>query len=319
MADAIKPVRGNFRTTHYRPLRSLETAFPPTAEGRFTDHSGLPVTGGAFPRPPEAPFPLSTNYEEIMLLKDKKCLIFGVANNRSIAYGIASCFKEHGARLAFSYAGEAIHKRVEPISEELGGEFIFPCDVTSDEDIAAAAALVKEKWGSVDVLVHSVAFANREDLTKRFIETSRDGFATALNVSAYSLTALCHAFEPMLNPGASVLTMTYYGAQKIITNYNVMGVAKAALEASVRYLSVDLGAKDVRINAISAGPIKTLASSGISDFKQIFNHIEEHAPLRRNVTTEDVGKAAVFLASDLGSAVTGEIMFVDCGYNNLGI
>ena len=171
----------------------------------------------------------------------------------------------------------------------------------------------------MDVLVHSVAFANREDLTKRFIETSRSGFATALNISAYSLTALCHAFEPMLNPGASVLTMTYYGAQKIITNYNVMGVAKAALEASVRYLSVDLGAKGVRINAISAGPIKTLASSGISDFKLIFNHIEEHAPLRRNVTTEDVGKAAVFLASDLGSAVTGEVMFVDCGYNNMGI
>lgn len=171
-----------------------------------------------------------------MLLKDKKCLIFGVANNRSIAYGIASCFKEHGARLAFSYAGEAIHKRVEPISEELGGEFIFPCDVTSDEDITAAAALVKEKWGGVDVLVHSVAFANREDLTKRFIETSRDGFATALNVSAYSLTALCHAFEPMLNPGASVLTMTYYGAQKIITNYNVMGVAKAALELSLIHI-----------------------------------------------------------------------------------
>lgn len=253
-----------------------------------------------------------------MLLKDKKCLIFGVANNRSIAYGIASCFKEQGARLAFSYAGEAIHKRVEPISEELGGEFIFPCDVTSDEDIAAAAALVKEKWGSVDVLVHSVAFANREDLTKRFIETSRDGFAHGPERLGLFPDRARHAFEPMLNPGASVLTMTYYGAQKIITNYNVMGVAKAALEASVRYLSVDLGAKDVRINAISAGPLKTLASSGISDFKQIFNHIEEHAPLRRNVTTEDVGKAAVFLASDLGSAVTGEIMFVDCGYNNLG-
>lgn len=254
-----------------------------------------------------------------MLLKDKKCLIFGVANNRSIAYGIASAFKSQGARLAFSYAGDAIHKRVEPISEELGGEFVFPCDVTSDEQIATAAELVKEKWGDVDVLVHSVAFANREDLTHRFIETSRDGFATALNISAYSLTALCHAFEPMLRPDASVLTMTYYGAQKIITNYNVMGVAKAALEASVRYLSVDLGARGVRINAISAGPIKTLASSGISDFKLIFNHIEEHAPLRRNVTTEDVGKAAVFLASDLGSAVTGEVMFVDCGYNNLGI
>lgn len=254
-----------------------------------------------------------------MLLQNKKCLIFGVANNKSIAYGIASAFKQHGAQLAFSYAGEAIQKRVEPICAELGGEFTFPCDVTSDEQIASAVAMVKERWGSVDVLVHSVAFAHKEDLAHRFIDTSRDGFATALNVSSYSLTALCSAFEPLLNPGASVLTMTYYGAQKIITNYNVMGVAKAALEASVRYLSVDLGAKDVRINAISAGPIKTLASSGISDFKKIFSHIEEHAPLRRNVTTEDVGKAAVFLASDLASAVTGEIMFVDCGYNNLGI
>lgn len=254
-----------------------------------------------------------------MLLKDKKALIFGVANTRSIAYGIASSFRQQGASLAFSYAGEAIHKRVEPISAELGGDFIFPCDVTRDEEIAAAVELVREKWGSVDVLVHSVAFANREDLQKRFIETSRAGFHLAMDVSAYSLTALCHAFEPLFNPGASVLSMTYYGAQKVITNYNVMGVAKAALEASVRYLSVDLGAKNVRINAISAGPIKTLASSGISDFKLIFNHIEEHAPLRRNVTTTDVGGAAVFLASDLGAAVTGEVLFVDCGYNILGI
>ena len=185
--------------------------------------------------------------------------------------------------------------------------------------IAAAAALVKEKWGGVDVLVHSVAFANREDLTKRFIETSRDGFATALNVSAYSLTALCHAFEPMLNPGASVLTMTYYGAQKIITNYNVMGVAKAALEASVRYLSVDLGAKDVRINAISAGPIKTLAASGISDFRVILDHIEKFSPLRRNVTIDQVGNAALFLASDLASGVTGDVLFVDSGYQTIGL
>lgn len=254
-----------------------------------------------------------------MLLKDKKALIFGVANTKSIAYGIASAFHQQGAKLAFSYAGDAIRKRVEPISEELDGDFIFPCDVTSDEDIAAAVDLVKEKWGSVDILVHSVAFANREDLQKRFIETSRDGFQLALGVSAYSLTALCHAFEPLLNPGGSVLTMTYYGAQKVITNYNVMGVAKAALEASVRYLAVDLGAKNVRINAISAGPIKTLAASGISDFKLIFNHIEEHAPLRRNVTTSDVGGVAVFLASDLGSAVTGEVLFADCGYNILGI
>lgn len=254
-----------------------------------------------------------------MLLQNKKCLIFGVANTKSIAYGIASVFRQQGARLAFNYAGEAIQKRVTPISAELEGEFVFPCDVSSDEQIAAAAELVKEKWGTVDVLVHSVAFANREDLNHRFIETTREGFHVALDISAYSLPALCHAFEPLLNPGGSVLTMTYYGAQKIITNYNVMGVAKAALEASVRYLSVDLGAKNVRVNAISAGPIKTLAASGISDFKQIFSHIEEHAPLHRNVNTEDVGKAAVFLASDLSSAVTGEIMFVDCGYNNLGI
>ncbi len=254
-----------------------------------------------------------------MLLKDKKALIFGVANTKSIAYGISAAFREQGAQLAFSYVGEAIRKRVEPISAELGGDFIFPCDVTRDEDIEAAAALVKEKWGSVDVLVHSVAFANRDDLQRRFIETSREGFHLAMDVSAYSLPALCRVFEPLLNPGGSVLSMTYYGAQKVITNYNVMGVAKAALEASVRYLAVDLGAKNVRINAISAGPIKTLASSGISDFKLIFNHIEEHAPLHRNVSTADVGGAAVFLASDLGSAVTGEVLFVDCGYNILGI
>ena len=254
-----------------------------------------------------------------MLLKGKKALIMGVANNRSIAYGISSAFAREGARLAFSYAGDAIKKRVEPICEELGGEFTFPCDVSSDAEIAAAAEKVKEKWGKIDVLVHSVAYAPKEELAGRYLDTSRDGFRVALDISAYSLVGLCRAFEPLMDEGSSVICMTYFGAQKLVPNYNVMGVAKAALEASVRYLASDLGEKGVRINAISAGPIKTLASSGISDFKQIFNHIEEHAPLRRNVTTEDVGKAAVFLASDLGSAVTGEIMFVDCGYNNLGI
>ena len=254
-----------------------------------------------------------------MLLKDKKVAIFGVANNKSIAYGIAKACKDNGARLAFSYVGEAIQKRVEPISEELGGEFTFPCDVSSDESIANAAALVKEKWGNIDVLVHSVAFAAREDLAGRFIDTSRAGFALALDVSAYSLPALCRAFEDMLNPGSSVLTMTYYGSQKVITNYNVMGVAKAALEASVRYLAPDLGVKNVRINAISAGPIRTLAASGISGFKDIFNHIAEHAPLRRNVTIEDVGNVALFLASDLSGAMTGETIFVDSGYNIMGI
>ncbi len=254
-----------------------------------------------------------------MLLKDKKIAIFGVANNKSIAYGMAKAFKKHGARLAFSYVGEAIQKRVEPISDELGGEFIFPCDVSSDDSIAAAAATVKEKWGNVDVLVHSVAFADRADLQGRYLDTSRSGFSLALDISSYSLPSLCRAFEDQLNPGASVLTMTYYGAEKVVTNYNVMGIAKAALEASVRYLAPNLGAKGVRINALSAGPIKTLASSGISGFKDIFHHIEEHAPLRRNVTIDDVGNAALFLASDLSSAVTGEVIHVDCGYNIMGM
>ncbi len=254
-----------------------------------------------------------------MLLEGKKALIFGVANEKSIAYGIAQQFKAQGARLAFSYVNEAIQKRVEPISEELGGEFTFQCDVCSDEDVANSAAIVKEKWGDVDIIVHSVAFANREDLKKRYIETSREGFHLAMDVSAYSLVSLCSAYEPLLKPGSSVMAMTYLGATRAITNYNVMGVAKAALEASVRYLSSDLGAKGIRINAVSAGPIKTLASSGISGFKSIFAHIEEKAPLGKNVTTEEVGKTAVYFASDLSSGVTGEVHFVDSGYNIMGI
>lgn len=254
-----------------------------------------------------------------MLLEGKKAVIFGVANDKSIAYGISKQFKEQGAQLAFSYVNEKLQKRVDPISEELGGEFTFPCDVSDDQQIAEAARIVKEKWGEIDILVHSVAFANREDLKNRYIETSRDGFHLALDVSSYSLVALCNAFEPLLKPGSSVLTMTYLGSSKVITNYNVMGVAKAALECSVRYLAEDLGEKDVRINAISAGPIKTLAASGISGFKSIFKHIEDRAPLGRNVTTEDVGKTATYLASDLSSGVTGEVHYVDSGYRNMGI
>jgi enoyl-[acyl-carrier protein] reductase I len=255
----------------------------------------------------------------IMLLKDKKALIFGVANNKSIAYGVADNFKRNGASLAFSYVGESLKKRVEPISEELGGDFIFDCNVSSDDDIKSAADLVKTKWGQVDILVHSVAFANREDLQGRFINTSREGFSLALDVSAYSLTALCRAFEPLFAKDASVMTMTYYGSQKYITNYNVMGVAKAALEASVRYLAMDLGSSGIRVNAISAGPIKTLASSGINGFKTILGTIEQKAPLKRNVDQDDVGKAALFLASDLSSGTTGEILYVDSGYNTIGI
>lgn len=253
-----------------------------------------------------------------MLLEGKKAVIFGLANNKSIAYGIAEAFKQQGARLAFSYVGDAIKKRVEPISAEMGGEFIFPCDVTDDTQVGEAAQTVLKHWGNVDILVHSVAFANREDLLNRFIQTSRSGFSLALDVSAFSLVALCNAFESLLHPGASVITLSYYGSQKSIPQYNVMGVAKAALEASVRYLAVDLGEKDVRINAISAGPIKTLAASAVGDFKRRLSQFEEMAPLRRMVTIDDVGGTAVYLASDLSRAVTGEVSYVDCGYNTKG-
>ena len=254
-----------------------------------------------------------------MLLKGKKALIMGLANNKSIAWGVASCFREQGARLAFNYVGEAIKKRVEPLNEEIGGEFIFSCDVCDDGQIDAAAEFVREKWGNIDVLVHSVAFANREDLAGPYINVSREGFRLALDVSAYSLTAVCRAFAPLMNEGASVITMTYHGSTKIIPGYNVMGVAKAALEASVRYLALDLGERGVRVNAISAGPIKTLAASAVSGLKNIFNRVEEAAPLHRNVTALEVGGLAVFLASDLASAVTGEIVYADCGFSQLGI
>lgn len=253
-----------------------------------------------------------------MLLEGKKALIMGLANNRSIAFGIASSLKAHGARLAFNYVGEAIKKRVEPLSEELGGEFTFQCDVCDDAQIKEAANLVTEKWGKLDILVHSIAFANREDLGGRFIDTSRKGFEYALEVSAYSLTALSHAFEPTLNDDASIITMTYLGSEKIIPGYNVMGVAKAALEASVRYLAYDLGPRGIRINAISAGPIKTLAASAVSSLKDIFSHVAAHSPLRRNVTAMDVGGTAVFLASDLSRSVTGEVIYVDSGFNKIG-
>lgn len=254
-----------------------------------------------------------------MLLSGKRALILGLANNKSMAYGIACAFKEQGARLAFNYVGEAIQKRVEPLSAELGGEFTFPCDVTSDEQIAAAVDLVKERWGGVDILIHSIAFADRNDLRGRFLDTSRAGFQLAMNVSVFSLTGLCKAFEDLLTPGASVITLTYNGSQRVVPGYNVMGVAKAALESSVRYLARDLGERNIRINAISSGPIKTLAASAVSSLKDIFGRIEATAPLHRNVTIQDVGGMAVFLASDLSSAVTGEVIMLDSGYSHMGV
>lgn len=257
--------------------------------------------------------------EDRMLLKGKRALIFGVANKKSIAFAIAKQFREQGANVALSYPSEVLKKRVVPIAEELDADFTFPCDVTSDEEITAAVETATSEWGGVDIIIHAIAFANREDLQGRFIETSREGFSLTLDVSAYSLTALCGAFRGLMTEGGSVITLSYYGAEKVIPNYNVMGVAKAALEASVRYLAADLGEEGIRINAISAGPIKTLASSGISGLRSILSHIEEHAPLKRNVTIEDVGRNAVYLASDFSCSVTGETLHVDSGYNIIGV
>jgi enoyl-[acyl-carrier protein] reductase I len=253
-----------------------------------------------------------------MLLAGKKALIVGVANNKSIAYGIARAFKDNGAEIALSWPGEAIRKRVEPLAAELGAAFTLPLDVTRDGDIAGAAAEVKKQWNELDVLVHAVAFAQRDDLHGRFLDTTRAGFSLAMDISVYSLLALCRAFEPLYSRDASVITLTYYGAQKVITNYNVMGAAKAALEASVRYLADDLGARGVRINAISAGPIKTLAASGIGGFGRILSHIEKYSPLQRNVDIDDVGNTALYLASGLAAGQTGEVLFVDAGYNSSG-
>jgi enoyl-[acyl-carrier protein] reductase I len=253
-----------------------------------------------------------------MLLQGKRAVILGLANNKSIAYGICKAFRDNGAQIALTWPGDAIRRRVEPLAQELGASFTMPCDVTSDAEIAAAAETVKKQWGGLDILVHAVAFANREDLTGKFIDTSRAGFALALDISAYSLTAVSRAFAPMMREGGSVMTLSYYGSEKVVTNYNVMGIAKAALEASVRYLAYDLGEQGIRINAISAGPIKTLAASGIGGFNRILKHMEDHSPLHRNVTIEDVGSMALFLASGLSTGITGQTLYVDSGYNTSG-
>jgi enoyl-[acyl-carrier protein] reductase I len=252
------------------------------------------------------------------LLKDKKVVILGVANERSIAWGIAQAFKAQGAKVALSYMNEAIEKRVKPLADELGADFTFEMDVTIDDHYPMMADLIKKNWGSVDILVHSLAFAEREDLKNPFSQTSRQGFLKACDISAFSLVGLTQALTPLFNPYASVMAMTYYGSEKVIKNYNVMGVAKAALEASVRYLADDLGEKSIRVNAISAGPIKTLAASGISGFRELLAQVEERAPLRENIGPEDVAGTALYLASDLAKHVTGQTIYVDSGLSILG-
>jgi enoyl-[acyl-carrier protein] reductase I len=253
------------------------------------------------------------------LLDGKTALIFGVANDHSIAWGIARALHDEGAEIGFSSVESLIEKRVRPLAESIGSKFVEPCDVQSDADIDR----VFERWAAthvgLDILVHALAFAKREELTGRFVDTSRDGFALAMDVSSYSLVALARAARPQLHAGSSILTLTYYGAEKVVANYNVMGVAKAALEASVRYLAADLGPDGIRVNAISAGPIRTLAAAGISGFKKMYGEFADVAPLRANITPEDVGKTAVYLASDLSSAVTGEVIYVDGGFSVMGV
>ncbi|MBN9362472.1 MULTISPECIES: SDR family oxidoreductase [unclassified Devosia] len=253
------------------------------------------------------------------LMAGKKGLIMGVANNRSIAWGIAKALADQGAEIAFSYQGEALKKRVEPLAAEIGVTTLVECDVSNDAAMDETFRVLKDKWGTMDFLVHAIGFSNKEELEGRYINTSAENFALTMNISVYSFTAVAKRAEAMLNPGGSLLTLTYYGAEKYVPNYNVMGVAKAALEASVRYLAHDLGPQNIRVNAISAGAIKTLAASGISGLRTMLHFQEKAAPLKRNVTQEEVGSAALYLLSDLASGVTGQVQYVDCGFNIIGM
>lgn len=253
------------------------------------------------------------------MLQGKRGLIVGLANKDSIAYGIAQAARKAGAELGFTYLNAAIEKRMRPLAEGLQAAFISPCDVNDDASLDALFNEIAEKWGKFDFVVHSVAFAQKEDLMGRFVDTSRAGFLTAMETSAYSLTALSRRALPLLNENGSILALTYFGSEKAVPNYNVMGVAKAALEASVRYLAADLGPETIRVNAISSGAVKTLSARGIHGFTDMLHIAQERSPLKRCVTTEEVGNSAVFLLSDCASAITGEVLHVDCGYNIMGM
>jgi enoyl-[acyl-carrier protein] reductase I len=253
------------------------------------------------------------------LMRGKRGLIMGVANSRSIAWGIARACRDQGAELAFTYQGEALKKRVEPLARDVGGLLAGHCDVTDPASIDAAFDVVKSAWGSLDFLVHAIAFSDKEQLNGRYVDTTEANFTKTMQVSCFSFTALAQRAEKMMPNGGAMLTLTYYGAEKWLPHYNVMGVAKAALEASVRYLAADLGVKNIRVNAISSGPIKTLAASGIGDFRYILKWNEHNAPLRRGVSIEEVGSTAVYLLSDMSRGVTGEIHHVDAGYHIVGM
>jgi enoyl-[acyl-carrier protein] reductase I len=261
----------------------------------------------------------ATEARKSTLLAGKRGLVLGVANNRSIAWGIAKAAHDAGAELAFTYQGESLEKRVRPLAAELGAMVVGHCDVTEPATIDAVFSEIEKTWGQIDFVIHCIAFSDKDELTGRYVDTSADNFSRSMLISCYSFTAVAQRAEKLMKDGGSMLTLTYYGAEKWMPHYNVMGVAKAALEASVRYLAADLGPKNIRINAISAGPIKTLAASGIGDFRYILKWNEYNAPLRRTVTIEEVGDTAVYLVSDMGRGMTGEILHVDAGYHVVGM
>ncbi|OLP45630.1 enoyl-ACP reductase FabI [Rhizobium oryziradicis] len=253
------------------------------------------------------------------LMAGKRGIIMGVANNRSIAWGIAKACREAGADIALTWQGDALKKRVEPLAKELDAFMAGDCDVTDLASVDAVFQNIEDKWGKIDFVVHAIAFSDKDELTGRYLDTTRENFARTMDISVYSFTAVAKRAESVLNDGGSILTLTYYGAEKVMPHYNVMGVAKAALEASVRYLAVDMGGRGIRVNAISAGPIKTLAASGIGDFRYILKWNEYNSPLKRNVTTDEVGTSGLYLLSDLSTGVTGEIHHVDSGYHTVGM
>lgn len=258
-----------------------------------------------------------TNSSQIM--KGKRGLIMGVANDRSIAWGIAEEAAKHGAELAFTYQGEALERRVKPLAESVNAKLVMPCDVTDDSSIDSVFETLENEWGKIDFIVHAIAYSDKNELDGLYLNTTRENFTRTMDISIYSFTAVAQRAHKLMSEGGSLLTLTYYGAERVMPHYNVMGVAKAGLEASVRYLAADLGRDDIRVNAISAGPIKTLAASGIGDFRFILKWNELNAPMQRNVTIEDVGRSGLFLLSDLGSGVTGEILHVDSGYHTVGM
>jgi enoyl-[acyl-carrier protein] reductase I len=253
------------------------------------------------------------------LMAGKKGLILGIANDRSLAWGITKAVAEHGAELALTFQGDALYKRVVPLAETIGATLVLPCDVTDQSSLDLLFAAIGEQWGRLDFLVHAIAYSDKEELKGRYVDTTAANFTRSLMVSCYSFTDLCRRTAPLMTAGGSMVTLTYYGAERVMPHYNVMGVAKAALEASVRYIAVDLGGDGIRVNAISAGPVKTLAASGIGDFRYILKWNELNAPLKRNTTIGDVGGAALYLLSDLGAGTTGEVLHVDSGYHVVGM